>query len=483
MKILDRYIVRSFLFTVLLFFLVMMSLRITVDLFLNMDEFTKKVSKTVAVEVDGKLTHVIKKRDPKFAEIVTNVVGYYSYQSLMYFTELGGVIIVASAAFSLARMNHTNELTAMLAAGVSLHRVIWPIILCAMLLGGLVILDQEAVIPQVADKLVRSRDDVPGTEEFAVYGTTDGGGSAWYAEMFFPATSVLRRPVVMVRDESYRLLASIPGSQARPAKVRGQSGWILSDAVLARTAWAGKPRRHVSGTERVWTQIGPKTLLRRTGVGLEASAQITCIREVRAEDVPAGLLIEAERFVPERSEDGRIIGGVLEKPRFTFTSETNQPLGSFLAAEARWSSDQDAAGAEGNWRLSGGEMFYPSDLTIDDLILRRDIRWLDFMSSSQLNRLLQLDQVSNRDAALLTKHLRVTSPINNLVMLLLGLPFILSRQRNIKASAALCLLMVAAFYAFIYICRYVELGPTLSAWLPVLLFGPVAAVMLDSIKT
>ena len=85
--------------------------------------------------------------------------------------------------------------------------------------------------------------------------------------------------------------------------------------------------------------------------------------------------------------------------------------------------------------------------------------------------------------ALLTKHIRFADPINNLVMLLLGLPFILSRQRNIKASAGLCLLMVGAFYAFVYVCRYTGLSPTLAAWLPAMLFGPVAVVMLDSVKT
>ena len=41
-----------------------------------------------------------------------------------------------AAAFTLARMNHTNELTAMLASGVSLTRVIVPMVISAMLMGG-----------------------------------------------------------------------------------------------------------------------------------------------------------------------------------------------------------------------------------------------------------------------------------------------------------------------------------------------------------
>ena len=105
------------------------------------------------------------------------------------------------------------------------------------------------------------------------------------------------------------------------------------------------------------------------------------------------------------------------------------------------------------------------------------------MSTSQLTRLLELKRVPDMRSALMTRHVRFTEPLNNLVMLLLGLPFILSRERNIRSSASLCLLMVGTFYVFIYICRYLGLPATWAAWLPILLFGPIAVVMLDSVKT
>ena len=100
-----------------------------------------------------------------------------------------------------------------------------------------------------------------------------------------------------------------------------------------------------------------------------------------------------------------------------------------------------------------------------------------------LTRLIHTGQVPDLRAALLAKHIRFTEAINNIVMLLLGLPFILSRERNVKASAALCLLIVATFFVFIYVCRYMPVDPTIAAWLPILLFGPVSVVMLDSVKT
>ncbi len=106
-------------------------------------------------------------------------------------------------------------------------------------------------------------------------------------------------------------------------------------------------------------------------------------------------------------------------------------------------------------------MFHPTDLTPNELVLRRSSGWVQYMSISKLTQLLRLDRGGNRDAAELNRHIRITEPINNIVMLLLGLPFILSRERNIKASVTLCVLMCVMFYTFIYICRYMGLSATL----------------------
>ncbi len=121
MKTLDRYIVRNFLSAAILWFLILMSLRGVIDMFVNMDEFAKAASM----------------RKETFLQLIGDIVNYYGYQSIAYVTELGGVIIVSAATFSLARMNHTNELTAMLASGVSLRRVVAPIVACSMAMGAL----------------------------------------------------------------------------------------------------------------------------------------------------------------------------------------------------------------------------------------------------------------------------------------------------------------------------------------------------------
>jgi len=470
MKTLDRYILRSFLFSALLWFLVLMSLRIVVDLFVNMDEFTEG--------------------DLPFGRVIGHVMEYYGYQSLVYVVQMGGLTIVASAAFTLARMNHTNELTAMLASGVSLYRVVWPVILCAMLMGGLIIVDQELVIPNLSDKLVRERDAAAKPKLRGMPMIIDSAGTAWHAQWFLAKKGAekMHRPVILTRDKESRLTASISGQEARPAELEGLPGWTIEGAKFAVVGREGRPWPNVPDTRRLFTVLSPGEILRRVG-GSAGSNNVT-IESVDMEDRQYGLRILAERLEPTRTARGTDRGGRLVHPRFVFTGpseaerplpDTGEVLAIFKADEARWiPRSEDMAG---HYRLTNGELFHPTDLSPQDVVLRRSSGWLDFLSASQLASLLRMRQIPDAERVQMTRHVRFTEPVNNLIMLLLGLPFLVSRQRDIKASAGLCVLVVGAFYAFVYICRYIALSPALSAWLPILVFGGIAAVMMDSIKT
>lgn len=460
-KTLDRYVIRHFLVSAGLWFVVLMSLRIVTDLFVNIDRFAKADT---------------------FGVMLKDIGLYYGVQSFAYFTELGGIIVVAAAAFTLARMNKTNELTAMLSSGVSLHRVVWPIVLLSMGLSALIILDQEAALPRLADKLVLDRDEMHQQEQFNIRLMADGRGSVWYAHAFDPETRVMTRPVILVRNENYELLSSAFGVRGYPADDDGlQDGWYMTKARLVRAGPAATSWHNTPGTERIWTSRGPASILGEPAERIGDSD--VWVENILRTDPRYGLTIEADKLLlTAPGDEESAVGGTLVNPVFTYRAEAGEvTLGVFIADSATW---QVGEGGQGYWQLENGRLLAPSDLTAQDLILRRSSRWLDYMSISQLNDLLKLRHVPNRAAAQLARHIRVTEPINNLIMLLLGLPFILSRERNIKASIGLCLLLVMSFYAFVHMCRNIAgLPPEWSAWLPVLLFGPVAVVMFDSVKT
>jgi lipopolysaccharide export LptBFGC system permease protein LptF len=468
MKTLDRYIIRSFLFTALMCFVILMGLRVVIDLFVNMDEFAKQ--------------------DKDTWSLLREMGMYYGYQSLLYFADLGGIIITISAAFTLAMMNHTNELTTILSAGVSLRRVVLPIIVCSLALGALITLDQELVIPKVADKLVRERDQAERAGKMVVKLPVDARRSVWYAPVLYPDQERMEQPVVFIRDDDYQAVGCIIAKESAAAKLDRTRGWMFAKASLMRGGFGSAVWPTVPNTSRIHTSVTPESLLRRAQEEYRRQGQDVALEQVTGlsdvdgmNDPQYGLTVQAKRFIPDPPTPQGPWTGQLIEPRFIYETTSGQPLGTIVAGKAQWVTNRD--GTQGRWELVGGMLFYPSNLRAQELMLRQSSRWLEYMSSRDLTRLLELDSIPNPASAVLTKQSRITQPIVNLIMLLLALPFILSRERNIKASAGMCLLVVAVFFVFVHICRHIGMGPMLGAWLPVLLFAPPAVLMFDSVKT
>jgi lipopolysaccharide export LptBFGC system permease protein LptF len=184
MKILDRYVAKNFLIGYVIAFCVLIGLRIIIDLFVHLDEFTEN---TDLVSTSGVMKHMLV---------------FYAVNCTLYFREFAGMITVVAASFSFSKMVHSNELVAVMASGVSLKRVIGPIVVLALLLTGVLVIDQEFVIPKLADKLVRSHDDIPGRESYDVWFISDGNGSLICSQKFEAETAALHKPTIITRRKA-----------------------------------------------------------------------------------------------------------------------------------------------------------------------------------------------------------------------------------------------------------------------------------------
>jgi lipopolysaccharide export LptBFGC system permease protein LptF len=160
-------------------------LRIIIDLFVNLDEFTEHA-------------------DLETAAVFKNIFTFYLLNSTLYFRDFAGMIAVVAAAFSFGKMVRHNELVAVMASGVSLKRIIFPIVFLALLLTGVLVIDQELIIPPLADKLIRSQGDVPGRESYEVRFISDGNGSLICALKFDVETSTLYDPTILLRSPTSR---------------------------------------------------------------------------------------------------------------------------------------------------------------------------------------------------------------------------------------------------------------------------------------
>src|SRR5882757_3413939 len=146
MKILDRYVLISFLKNYLIALMVLLGLYIVLDMVFNFDELVDIRGANTAQGLAGAV------------QIIKGIVDYYFFQSFLIYAHLSGVIPVVAVAFTLIRLSRFNELSAILAAGVPLLRVSAPIIFAALGLNVILFADQEAVIPQMIPKLTRTHE-------------------------------------------------------------------------------------------------------------------------------------------------------------------------------------------------------------------------------------------------------------------------------------------------------------------------------------
>lgn len=367
-KTLDRYLLRSFLANYLLALAVVISLYVTLDLFFNFDEFTENGKPALPMLAD--------------------IVDYYSYNLPMYFSQLAGAITLFAGCLVLARLHRNNEITAILASGTSLFRLAAPVIIAGFAMNLLLFADHEYVLPKVASKLARKRDDVEGARAYGVWAVKDSQGRMLNAFQFSPREKQIRGLIIM---------------------------------------------------ETIGSENGKGRL---------------------------GDLITADKAEWDEQRQGWRL--------------TSRGVKISLASNSRGYSGDEAI-------LRTPVTFYPCDLSPDVLLLRQQTQWMRFLSISQLNNLAQTRDVNTRLIARI-KHERFTVPMLNMIFLLVGVTFFLHRHpQSVLTQSAKSLAVVASAVIISFLAQQIGgvafESVALSAWLPIFMFGPVAVLLLDNVKT
>ena len=386
MNTFDRYILRSFARNYLLSFVVLVGLYVVLDMVLNFDELSRNSQGTGEAAGPGGLLSLI--------SLVGNIVDFYFFQSFVYFVQLSGVIPVAAAAFTLFRMTRSNELTAMLAAGVPMLRLAAPIMVAGVIANGLLVVDQEILIPPMVHKLTRARDEVSSSQKtaFQIRAMEDQSGSLLLVGQYTPESADGKRPATMEevdiieRDKTYQPIAHIQAPRA----------WF----------------DHKSNPE-VW-----------------------------------------------RLHNGRRLTGL----------RSNEPL-----TEA--SIDV--------WQTS---------ITPAEIAIYRRHNVAEYLTSSQISDLLQRPRNYGTVPLLRVRNWRLAQPLANVVLLLLAIPCVLTRDpAGLKWSATRTVLLTGGCLCAMFVAHQLAgtvplIGPAhiwtpLVLWIPIFIFGPVAVVLLDRVKT
>jgi len=218
-RILDRQRYWAFAKAYFTCYVSFVGLWVVLDAFSNVDEFTKR---TVG-----------------FGQLMSAMGQYYLVRQAEYFDRLGGVISMMAAIFTVTWMQRANEQLAMLAAGISTHRMIRPVIVSSILVSFLSVANQEVVIPRYAEQLQQSHAD-DGNSEVEVRTTPNDGRGLIYAGRLADRAhkTILERFNVTVPFQIYGTIRDIDGRQAtyiprdHPAAPL-KEGWLIRGARIS----------------------------------------------------------------------------------------------------------------------------------------------------------------------------------------------------------------------------------------------------------
>ena len=142
MYIIDRYLLRQFVQTFVICFLSLFGLFVIIEISANLHAFVESGEKSGGV--------------------ISFIAHFYAYKSLSFFDVTGSFLSLVSAMFTASWLQRHNEMTALMAAGISRIRAVLPIIAAVVVVSLISAANRELVIPRYRDELSRKPQDPLG---------------------------------------------------------------------------------------------------------------------------------------------------------------------------------------------------------------------------------------------------------------------------------------------------------------------------------
>ena len=128
----DRYLLRNFLHTFFVCFISTYGLYAVIDLFENLDEM---------IDINGNNGSI---------SLAMLIVTLNFYQSIIFLDQAGPSLAVIAVMTVLILLQRNGELHPLLAAGIPMYRVLRPMIFGVVVVNGILMVNQECLIPRVA---------------------------------------------------------------------------------------------------------------------------------------------------------------------------------------------------------------------------------------------------------------------------------------------------------------------------------------------
>jgi lipopolysaccharide export system permease protein len=441
--ILDRQRYWAFLKAYVICYVSLVGLYIVIDAFSNLDEFTKRA--------DGA------------AETFQIMSRFYLIHQSEFFDRLCGVIGMMAAIFTVTWMQRNNEQLAMLAAGISTHRAIVPVLVSSVIVSLIAVANQEIVMPYYGEELSRRHDD-DGMQRVNFVSTRyDARGIMMHGKSADRASRTIMKLYVTVPYTVFGKIREIDGKQGcyippdhPTARLKG--GWLIRDA-------------------RVDPPLDDDTLSNSGGIltRLDDEGFPPALPPEVRPDKPGG---------PDTDPDDEATAG-------TLTPHSEIP---YLASMAALPFPGDL----GLWRarvaldrkldFTRGTYFLKTSLTFQ--ALTRKSNWYQFATTAELLQSLTDPSMEGTQAleVAVFLHSRLLRPVLSMALLFMSLPLVLGGYgRNMFINLGFALGNSALFYGTLIFTQYLGnfkvMPPALTAWAPLMGFGMIATIRWGQIRT
>jgi len=367
--LIDRYIGRAQLHAFVVVFVSLAGLYFVFDAFTNMEEF---------------LSHAADK-----GSLAQVLASYYGCRLVWFFDATSPVISLASAMFALSWLERHNELTALLAAGVTRWRIARPVLVFSAAVAILAATNREVVLPRIREAFARNAQDLRG--EFVA-------------------------PFEPRYDNRTEILFRGRGAQAAGSRIDSPS--------LLMPPQLGGYGPQITAAEAFWRPA--------------------------ADGRPAGYLL---RNVREPADIDRLPALECGGTRVVLTR------------------------AATDW-LEPRECFVACDVTFEQLI--GSTNWSQYSSTAELVQAIRNPSLGTSADVPLRVHSRVTAPLLDMALVLLGIPLVLGpSRRGVFVAVGLCVAMTVVFFLTVMGSHALVAGdafsPSVGAWMPLLVLAPLAA--------
>tara|TARA_R110002095_G_scaffold182104_2_gene159298 strand:+ start:260 stop:1408 length:1149 start_codon:yes stop_codon:yes gene_type:complete len=139
----DRYILTLYARVLVICFSSVTGLLIVVQILTNLDEFVRYA-------------------EHSHRTLLSSLIEYFSPFAVVIFEKLSGMLALLAMLFVIAWLNKTNELTALLAAGVTKRRIIRPLLIASFALIAVAAASRELILPRYQDQLTKNPQDLAG---------------------------------------------------------------------------------------------------------------------------------------------------------------------------------------------------------------------------------------------------------------------------------------------------------------------------------